>query len=83
MQWCKSQIRDSRKEPFAHLMHKELHHEQIHTIMLCFDLENKLDIQKQVAGEKGGPKGTIYDSCVYWSYMLYLTMLNGLHIRKM
>jgi len=35
VQWCKSQIRDSRKEPFAHLMRKELHREQIRTIMLC------------------------------------------------
>ena len=83
VQWCKSQIRDSRKEPFAHLMRKELHREQIRTIMLRFDLENELDIRKQVAGEKDGPKGTIYDSCAYWSYMLYSTTLNGLQTTTM
>ena len=76
VQWCKSQIRDSQKEPFAHLMRKELHQEQIHTIMLQFDLENKLDIWKHVKGDKDGLKGTTYDLCMYQPYMLYLTRLN-------
>ena len=65
IQWCKSQIRDSRKEPFAHLTRKELHREQIRTIMLRFDLENELDIRKCVKGDMGVPKGTTYDSCTY------------------
>ena len=65
VQWCQSQIRDSRKEPFAHLTRKELHHEQLHTIMLHFDLENELDIRKRVRGDRDGPKGMTYDSCTY------------------
>ena len=65
VQWCKSQIRDSQKEPFAHLMRKVLHREQIHTIMLQVDLENELDIRKHVKGDRDGPKGTTYDSCTY------------------
>jgi len=76
VQWCKSQIRDSQKEPFAHLMCKELHCEQIHIIMLCFDLENELDIRKLVDRDKGGPKGMTYDPCMYCPYTLYLTRLN-------
>jgi len=63
VQWCKSQIKDSQKGPFAHLMRKELHREQIQTIILRFDLENKLDIQKRVKGDRDGPKGMTYDSC--------------------
>ena len=75
VQWCKSQIRDSWKEPFVHLMCKELCCEQICTIRLCFDLENELDIQKQVKEDRGGPKGTTYDTCTYWPHMLYLKLL--------
>ena len=70
VQWCKAQVRDSRKEPFAHLMRKELHREQIRTIMLCFDLENELDIRKRVKGDTDGPKGMTYESCMYQPYML-------------
>ena len=68
VQWCKSQIQYSRKEPFAHLMCKVLHCEQICSIMLQFDLEDELDIQKNVKGDKDGPKGTTYDSCMYQPY---------------
>ena len=60
----------AHKEHFAHLMHKELHCEQIHAIMLHFDLENELDIQKQVKGDRDHPKGMIYGSCMYQPYML-------------
>lgn len=73
VQWCKAQIKDSRKEPFAHLTRKELHREQIRTIMLRFDLENELDIRNRVKGDKDGSKGTTYDSCTYQPFMLYLT----------
>jgi hypothetical protein len=45
--------------------------------MLRFDLENELDIRKQVKGDKGGPKGTTYNSCTYLP--CYLTVLNGPH----
>ena len=62
VQWCKSQVRDSRKEPFAHLTRKELHREQIRTIMLRFDLESELDIRKQVKGDRDDPKRMTYDS---------------------
>ena len=71
VQWCKAQIRDSRKEPFAHLSRKELHREQIRTIMLRFDLENELDIRKRVKGDRDGPKGTTYDSCTYRPYVTF------------
>jgi len=67
VQWCESQIKDSRKEPFAHLTCKELHREQIRTIILHFDLENELDIRKQVKGDRDGPKGMTYDSCTVLS----------------
>jgi len=71
VQWCKAQIRDSRKEPFAHLSCKELHRKQIRTIMLRFDLENKLDIRKPVKGDRDSPKGMTYDSCMYRPYVTF------------
>ena len=70
VQWCKTQVRDSQKEPFAHLTCKVLHCKQIRTIMLRFDLENKLDIQKQVKQDRDGPKGTTYESCTYHPYVV-------------
>ena len=76
VQWCKAQVRNSRKEPFAHLTRKELHREQIRTITLRFDLEDELDIRKRVKGDRDGPKGTTYNSCTYWP--CYLTVLNPL-----
>lgn len=48
-------------------MRKGLHREQICTIMLQFDLENELDIQKRVKGDKDSPKGTTYNLCTYQS----------------
>ena len=70
VQWCKTQVRDSQKEPFAHLTCKVLHHEQIQTITLHFNLENELDIQKQVKGDRDGPKGMTYESCMYHPYVV-------------
>ena len=71
VQWCESQIKDSRKEPFDHLMRKGLHREQIRTIMLRFDLENELDIRKRVKGDRDGPKGMTYDLCTYRPYVIF------------
>lgn len=69
IQWYKGQIRDSCKEPFAHLGRKILHREQIPTIALRFNLENELDIRKQVKGDRDGPKGMTYESCAYHPYV--------------
>ena len=82
VQWCKSQIRDSRKEPFTHLTCKELHREQIRTITLCFDLETELDIQKRVKGEDSS-KGTTYDSCTYQLSISYFSKLTTLQMMSM
>lgn len=71
VQWCKGQIRDSRKEPFAHLARKVLHREQVRTIMLRFDLQDELDIRKRVKGDRDGPKGTTYDSCTYHPFVAF------------
>ena len=83
VQWCKTQIKDSRKEPFAHLTRKELHREQIRTITLQFNLENELDIRKRVKGGGDGPKGTTYESCTYQLSILYLSKINTLQTMTM